>query len=192
MSLDDIRLRETIDLAERVQYLREDRIPKAEARIADAEEQAADEDADAPDPTPEELRDLRDRLAGQADAMQRVVDALGDGRFTIQELMTAETSLLQDDVAERAIDVDYDRQQVSGTPKEGYHRVRTLQLSLVEAPDRMDAQMDRDLGREVYQVGKLPDLVSDYLYQCVTSLNESGDIDGVGDFSRYLGESDAD
>lgn len=192
MSLDDIRLTETIDLAQRVQYLREDRLPNAEARIEEAEHQAADEDADDPDPTPGELRDLKERLAGQADAMQRVVDALGDGRFTIQELMTAETALLQDDVAERAIDVDYEREQVNGSPKEGYHKVRTLQLSIVEAPDRMDAEMDRDLGREVYQVGKLPDLVSDYLYQCVTALNESGSVEGVQDFSDSLDPTDAD
>lgn len=185
MSLDDIRLRETIDLQDRVAEVREDIIPELEERIDDAEDAKNDGESPEPDPSPGDLRDLRDRLDGQAKACERVVEALDGGAFVIQELMTTETAILTDDVSEQSIDVDYERQQVSGAPKEGYHKVRTLELSLVEAPEAMETRMDREIGREIYTVGKLPDHVSDYLYQCVLALNDAGEVDGVGNLSDY-------
>lgn len=184
MSLDDIRLRETIDLDARIAELHDDHIPELEERIADAEAAQDEDESEAADDA-DELRDVRDRLEGQAKACERVVDALDGGVFTIQELLTAETALLTDDVSEQSIDVDYERQEMHGTPKEGYHKVRTLELSIVDAPDTMETRPDRDLGREVYAVGKLPDHVSDYLYQCVLALNDAGEVDGVGNLSDY-------
>lgn len=180
MSLDDIRLTETIDLNARVSEIRETLLPELDEKITAAE------DAEDPDPTPDELEAVRDRLQGQAGACERVIGALdGDGGFVIQELMTAETALLTDDVSERSIDVDYEREEVSGAPKQGYHKVRTLELAVVDAPSGMDAQHDRELGRDVYRVGKLPDLVSDYLYEAVVSLNDTGDVSEVGNCSSY-------
>lgn len=186
MSLDDICLRETIDLAARADEIRNEMLPELAEKVKEAEEQAEDEDADDPDPTSDELRDVRDRLEGQAKACERVVDALdGDGAFVIQELMTAETAKLTDDVSEQSIDVDYEREVVSGAPKQGYHKVRTLELAVIDAPEEMDARPDRDLGREIYCVGKLPDLVSDYLYEAVVALNDAGEVDDVGNLSSY-------
>lgn len=191
MGLEDIRRRETIDLAERARELREDLIPAVEGRIDEAAQADEDDEADDPKYPPEEYRDLRDRLEGQADACERVVDALdGDGAFTIQELMAAETSMLQDDVAEQSLDVDFERQRMDGTPKEGYHRIRTLEVSVVDAPAAMDTRHDPDLGREVYQVGLLPDHVAQYLYECVTALNDAGEVDDVGNLSDYGVPSD--
>lgn len=186
MSLDDIRRRETIDLATRVQELRDDLIPDLAARIDEAEVQAADDDTVDPDPTPQEYRDLRDRLRGQADACERVVDAFdGDGEFVIQELMAAEVALLQDDVAEQSLDVDFQRERMDGVPKEGYHRIRTLELAVVEAPAAIPTERDPDLGRPVYQIGQLPDQPVEYLYNCVTALNDTGEVEGVGNLSDY-------
>lgn len=186
MSLDDIRLRETIDLTERAAEIREEFIPELDERIDEAA--AAADDGDAPDPQqdPDELQATRERLEGQAKACDRVVNALdGDGAFIIQELMTSETAMLTDDVSQQSIDVDYERQQVNGVPKEGYHKVRTLELSIVDGPDAMETRTDRELGREVYAVGKLPDHVSDYLYECAMALNDAGAVDGVGNLSDY-------
>lgn len=185
MSLDDIRLQEEIDLAERRNVIHTELIPELEDLIAAAEEAEDDEDAPAPENSSVELRDLRDRLEGQAAACERVEDALGGSVFVIQELMTSETAILTDDVSERSVDVDYEREEVSGSPKQGYHKIRTLELSVVDAPGTMETSMDRELGREVYCVGKLPDLVSDYLYECAMTLNDAGEIEDVGNLSSY-------
>jgi hypothetical protein len=109
----------------------------------------------------------------------------GDGAFVIQELMTTETAILTDDVSEESIDVDYEREQVSGAPKQGYHKGRTLELAIIEAPDEMETRSDLELDREIYNVGKLPDHVSDYLYKCVVALNDAGEVSGVGNLSSY-------
>lgn len=176
-----IRKQTTVDLAERATFLRDELLPELAERIAAAE------DADDPPDAPAELRDLRDRLAGQAGACERVTDALGGGEFTVQELMTKETALLTDDVTAQSVDVDYEREEVSGTPKQGYHKVRTLELSLVDAPDAMPSKRDRDLGREVYAVGDLPDLVTDHLFEIATQLNDAEEVDGVGNSLSFYG-----
>lgn len=177
--LDDIRLREVIDLEARADTVRSELVPELDDRIEAAE------DADDPEDDPDELRDLKETLEGQAKACERVVDALGGGEFVIQELMTAETGVLTDDVAEKQFDVDHERERVDATPKQGYHKNRTLELSIVDAPGEMEMSHDREIGREVYAVGKLPDTVADYLYECVTQLNDAGECDSVGNLSSY-------
>lgn len=186
MSLDDIRLREELDLEERVDDLQNDIIPELDHRIEAAEAQQADGSADDPEQSAETLRNFRETLQGKARACERVNDALDDDAvFVLQELMTQETSLLTDDVSERSVDVDYEREEVSGSPKQGYHKVRTLELAVVDGPDDMETKQDRKLGREVYCIGKLPDHVTDYLYECAVALNDAGSVDGVGNLSGY-------
>lgn len=186
MGLDDLRLRETIDLEKRATAIREDLVPDLESRIDQAEAALEDEDADDPEQSPDQLRDLRDTLEGQAKACERVIDALdGDGTFTIQELMTAETAMLTDDVSEASLEIDAQRQEVTGTPQQGYHKVRTLHLAVTDAPDGMPSTEDSKFGREVYQVGHLPDHVTDYLYDCVVELNDVGEVAEAGNLSSY-------
>lgn len=206
MGLDEIRLKEAVDLRDRIADIRGD-----DGLLADLDEKLAahaDENADDPAESERQLRDLTDRLEGQAKACERVLRGLcpehsydpevhdahpcpgvdceaAEGVFVLQELMTAETGLLQDDVSERSVDVDVQRQEATASPKQGYHRIRTLQLAMVDAPAEMDTRQDAKLGREVYQVGDLPDLVSDYLYECAVALNETGELEGVGNLSSY-------
>ena len=181
MGLDSIRRRESIDLAARAEFLRDELIPDLDARIREAEEQAADEGADDPDDDPEELRDLRERLEKQATDCERVTEALGgDGEFVIQELMADETGLLQDDVAEQAVEIDQRTESMDVVPKQGYHRNRALQLSITEYPDEMDTIHDREIGRRVVDLSYMPDVIADYLFDCVTALNDAGSVDEVG------------
>lgn len=187
MGLESIRRRESIDLAHRAEFLRDELLPDLEARIDEA--RAADE----PDEDPDELEGLRKRLAKQAHDCERVVEALdGDGEFVLQELMTKETGLLQDDVAEQAVDIDQRREEVEVTPKEGYHRNRTLQLSIVEWPDEMETYRDRGLGREVIDLSYMPDIIADYLFECATELNDAGSVDEVGNSLSHYGVTTSD
>lgn len=184
MSLEDIRLTQSIDLVYRAEYVREELLPDLDDAIEAAEQ--ADDPADDPD----DLRTLRDRLKGQAKACERVADALDSPEecvFVIQELLTSETALLQDDVAEQSVHMDFEREEMSGTPKRGFGKVRMLQLSIIDAPDEMDAVHDHDLGREVYEVGMLPDTVADWLYECASEFNDTGEleVDEVGNLSSF-------
>lgn len=183
--LSDIRRREEIDLADRAAEIREELLPELDDRIAAAEE-AAD-----PEHAPEELRGLRTRLETQAEQADRVIEALAGGSFVIRELLTAETARLQDDVAAEQFDIDFEREEVDGSMKDGYHKVRTLELAVEEAPEAMESYRDPEFG-EVYQVGLLPDLIADYLFECVTSLNDAGEVDGVGNLSHYGVQSAGD
>ena len=200
MGLEDIRRRESIDLAARAEFIRDELLPDLDAEIEAAEEQQAkyeaagdDEDVAPPENPPQELRDTRNLLAKQADDCERVVDALGgDGEFVITELMADQTGLLKDDVAEQAVDVDERRQSVDVTPKEGFHRNRTLQLAIVDWPAGMDTTMDRELGRQVVDLSYMPDVIADYLYECVTSLNDAGSLDEVGNSLKHYGVTTSD
>jgi len=180
MGLENIRLREEIDLEARAAEIRDDLIPELEDRIELAEE------AEDPEKAPEQLRSTRDMLKNKANACDRVVEALnGDGVFVLQELMTSESAYLTDDISHETVDIDVDAQQVNATVKKGYRKVRTLELAIAEWPDEMETEVDRELNREVPQVGLLPDLISDYLYDLVLSLNDTGNTEGVGNLSSY-------
>lgn len=196
MGLESIRRRESIDLDHRAAFLREDLLPDLDARIDEAEQQqerADDDDVEPPAESPQELEGLRKRLAKQADDCERVVDALdGDGVFVIQELMADQTGLLQDDVAEQSVDIDQRTESVDVTPKEGFHRNRTLQLAVVESPDEMKTVYDRELGREVIDLTYMPDIIADYLFECVTELNDAGTVDGVGNSLSHYGVTTSD
>jgi len=219
MGLKGIRLREAVDFKARVAEIREGLVPELEQRLESAEQMAAngdgdgDEDGDGdgggedPPADPDELRDLRDRLEGQAGAFERTIQGLcprherdasadehpcpgsecehADATFVIQELMTAETSFLTDDVSKQELDVDIENESVDATPQQGYHKVRTLQLALAEWPDEMETEYDRELNEEVVRAGQFPDHVSDYLYDLVIALNDAGETEGIGNLSHY-------
>lgn len=188
MTLEDIRLKESIDLVERARAIRDDLIPELDSRITEAEAAIEDDDADDPEHDPRNLRDLKDTLTGQARACDRVADALDapdECVFVLQELMTSETALLTDNVSEQSLDVDVETEEVDATIKQGYHKVRTLELSIVDAPAEMPSRFDNEVGREVYLVGDLPDHVTNYLYKCELALNDAGEVDGVGNLSTY-------
>lgn len=219
MGLDEIRQRKTIDLAERIEQLREDLIPRLDERIERAreyerlrrhpEETVQDHDA-YPDEGSDELEQLRDNRKGEADAHERTMQGLcpehsfdpqrhdehpcpgvdcdhADGEFVIQELLTAETSQLTDDMQKRSFDVDLQRQDATAAPQGGFHRTRLLELAVIDAPAEMETSHDRDLGRETYAVGDLPDHTSDYLYQCAIKLNDVGPeaVSEVGNLASY-------
>lgn len=183
--LADLRLRETVDLADRAREVRENLLPELDRRIDAAED--PDGEPLHPDDDARDLRELRETLAGQATACERVVEAFGgeSAAFTLRELMAGETARLTDDVAQQAIDVDFERQTASGAPKEGYHKLRTLELSVTDAPEGMPTRRDPEIGGEVYEVKHLPDHVVDYLYRFVVALNDAQSVEGVGDFSDY-------
>lgn len=197
MGLEDIRRRESIDLEERAAFLREDLLPDLEFEIEEAREQAQaaaqDNDADPPTNDPDELENTYKLLEKQASDCERVVEALGgDGEFVIRELMADETGLLKDDVAEQAVDVDQRTETMDVTPKQGYQRNRTLQLAIVEWPDQMNTVRDRELGREVVDLSFMPDVIADYLYECVTELNDAGTVEEVGNSLKHYGVTSSD
>lgn len=182
--LADLRLRESIDLRNRIETVNKELLPELTERIEACRD--PDEEPLHPDDDAQDLEATKKTLEGQATACERVVEAFdGDPVFTLQELMTAETALLTDDVTQESVNVDYERQQASGAPKQGYHKVRTLELALVDAPEGMPTTHDGELGRDIYRVGDLPDHVTDYLYQCATSLNDAQTVEGVGNLSDY-------
>lgn len=212
MDTDYLRRREVIDLADRARDLRDNLIPDLEERIEAAESQADrardDEDADPPEHTPGELRNLRDRLKGQAIDFDRTIKALcpahefdptvhddhpchgvecehAETAFTIEDLLTDKSAMLEDDVGEKAVEIDLNTQQGKASPKEGYHKTRTLELAIVDAPAELGTHTDQKTGGEAYNVGDLPENVSTYLYECATALMDLGEVDGVGNLQHY-------
>jgi len=169
------------------------------------------EDHDAwPDETPDELNQLADTRRGEADAHERTLKALcpehefdsqvhddhpcpgvecdhAESGYVLQELMAEESKHLTDDVVDQSMDIDVQRQTADASVKQGYQKVRLLQLALTDAPAEMPAAHDRDLGREVYAVGDMPDYTLEYLYDCAVALNDIGPeaVAGVGNLQDY-------
>ena len=170
-----------------------------------------DPDADAyPSETPAELDQLIDTRRGEARAHERTLQALcpehgydpqvhdehpcpgvecdhAEGEYVLQELMAEESKHLTDDVVDQSMDIDVQRQTADASVKQGYQKVRLLQLALTDAPAEMPAAHDRDLGREVYAVGDMPDYTLEYLYDCAVALNDIGPeaVAGVGNLQDY-------
>lgn len=94
--------------------------------------------------------------------------------FTVQELDFGQLQKVSDDMVEESFEVDVQKQELDGTPRQGYYKSELLRESIVEWPPFAPTYTNEH-GRELSQPGDFPVPVSEWLYDRVDAINTTGD-----------------
>lgn len=160
----------TVDLEERVEEIRNDRIPAIEERQEEVVAQARkvkEKDEDIPSDLEEDFDELeaeRVELEGEANSLEEAMEEWGGSEFVVRELTFGDIQRISDDVMEQSFDVDVRRESVKGTPKQGYYQIATLRDAIEQSPT--DAPNDP---------ADYPMAVGEFLFERVNALNTVGD-----------------
>lgn len=114
---------------------------------------------------------------GLADALRRVVDAWGGSVVVLQELSMGQAAKVQDQVAERSLEMDFETGRPEGVPKEGFARVETLREAVVNQPEGAPTRVDPQTGDDVPAPGDYPNRVGEFLYEKTNALTTVGETD---------------
>lgn len=154
-------------MLDRVEEIRTELIPPREQQVDDILAKAREE-YDDPWDIPNELEARYERLQaqvknlrGEANTLEHYAEEWNGDEFVIRELSVGGVGMIQDDVAE-ASGVDM---QGGGTPKGGYARRRSLEVSVKDKPPGSP------------DIENFPDAVGDWLYEAVDEFNTTGEVD---------------
>lgn len=108
---------------------------------------------------------------------EEVLEAFGQVdfcEFTVKELTFGQLQGVSDDMMEESFEVDMDRQDIEGTPKQGYYQVELLREAIQSWPEHAPVRKDQ-YGNEQPAPGEYPIPVGEWLFERVDALNTSGD-----------------
>jgi len=94
--------------------------------------------------------------------------------FTVKELTFGQLQGVSDDMMEQSFEVDMDRQDIEGTPKQGYYQIQLLKESIQRWPFNAPVSTD-NYGNETPEPAEYPVPVGEWLFERVDALNTSGD-----------------
>jgi len=176
----------TVDMENRVEQLEEKTDEKAE-RVeeikSEAQDLAGSEDEEE-QVRFEQLEDEFEDVATELELFKRELNVFEetikgwDGTvFEVEELTFGEVQEVKDETIDESFDVDVQREDVSGTPKEGFYQLLFLEKSLVSWPEGAPSKKERVNGRrqEVAHPGNYPDKVGEWLFGVVDNINTFGD-----------------
>lgn len=90
--------------------------------------------------------------------------------FVIQELSFGQVEGIGDDVADESFDLDVEKQDVEGTPRQGYYKILTLQEAIDEWPEGSPTQSGK-YHNEKPSPGDYPHQVADWMFDKVDAFN---------------------
>ena len=108
---------------------------------------------------------------------EEVLEAFGQVdicEFTVKELTFGQLQGVSDDMMEESFEVDMERQDIDGTPKQGYYQVELLREALQGWPENAPVREDQ-YGNEQAAPGEYPIPVGEWLFERVDALNTAGD-----------------
>lgn len=193
----------TLDLVDRVEEI-ETRLDEIEDEkkevMAEAQEFKDEEgrDADLPDDLEHRWEDLETEaveLNGEhRKVIETVVDwetdidiaesdedeiheAFGDVetcKFIVKELTFGQLQGVSDDMMEASFEVDVERQDIEGTPKQGFYQIELLRESIQHQPEGAPTWED-EYGNYHPEPAEYPVPVGEWLFEKVDALNTTGD-----------------
>lgn len=92
--------------------------------------------------------------------------------FEVRELSFGQLQSVSDDMMEESFDVDMQRQDVEGTPHQGYYQIQLLKEAIVGWPDSAPTQTAH--GIDTPSPGDYPIPVSEWLFERVDAINTTG------------------
>lgn len=90
--------------------------------------------------------------------------------FKAEELSFGQVQSVSDDMVEKSFDMDMERQDIEGTPKQGYMQIELLREAIVDWPGDAPTRTVRR-GREEPEPGDYPEPVAKWLFDKVDAFN---------------------
>lgn len=155
--MSDIRTK-TVDLQREIQDI--------ESRLSQIAQEASqtDSDSDEWDSLESEAKSLKARLS----VFERKLEDWGNGRFEIKEMTFGELMHAKDEVLAASFEMNED--ELDGVPKDGFYRVKVLEMGIVDQPDSAP------------RPAEFPYHVGEWLYDEIDELNAAGGAE-LEDFS---------
>ena len=95
--------------------------------------------------------------------------------FEVQELSFGEVQEVNDDMMEKSFDVDVQREDIEGTPKQGYMQIQFLRKAIIDWPEGAPVRSGRREDKPA--PGEYPDVVSEWLFDKVDAFNTTQEDD---------------
>lgn len=86
--------------------------------------------------------------------------------FRVQELSYGQLQAVQDDMIERSFDVDVQREDMTGTPKQGYMEKEIVREALIDWPDSAPTTRGGEPNPGAY-----PDALAEWLFEKIDAYN---------------------
>lgn len=173
----------TIDLADEVDKIRDEKIKEIEKAQENLIKEFEEEYGSYSDvPSEEEgafnrLEEERQELLGTAKALENAIEEWGGGEFVISELDTGSIARIQDRVSEKSFQFDPEQGQLKeGTPKQGFGMVETMRVAIQKQPEGAPIKRDNK-GNPQIAPGQYPHQVGLYLFEKINNYNTVGDVD---------------
>ena len=206
----------TIDIQDRIEEIN-DRLDEIEERKEEVKQEVAEAigpdggENDIPSDLEDDWDDLDDEevdLTGELKKFQNVkktwgneeVDADGEGtgnytcQWTVRELSFGQLQAVSDDMMEESFDVDVERGNVTGTPKQGYYQIELLREAIREGPPGAPTRTVKmgTVEREQPAPADYPFRIGEWLFDTVDAINTTGDTEmGNSSLSEAMKLSDS-
>lgn len=93
--------------------------------------------------------------------------------FVVRELTFGQLQGVSDEMMEASFDVDVERQNIQGTPKQGFYQIELLRESLIAQPSGAP-QTENEFGNDAPAPSEYPIPVGEWLFEKVDALNTTG------------------
>lgn len=171
----------TVNMAEEVNRIRDERLPEIEQGKQDLVEQFEEEYESYKEvPSEEEaafdkLEEKRIELEGRAETFEHYIEEWNGSKFVIRELDTGAVAAIQDEVSEKSFEFDLEQGEIEGgTPKQGYGMVETLRRAIAQQPEGAPTKPHPEAGEQIAP-GQYPHQVGMWLYEKINNFNAIGE-----------------
>lgn len=93
--------------------------------------------------------------------------------FEVRELTFGQLQRVSDDMMDESFEVDVQRQDVEGTPRQGFYQIELLREAIIDWPDAAPENEEHGVSKPAPAEYPIP--VGDWLFERVDAINTTGD-----------------
>lgn len=108
------------------------------------------------------------------EAVQEKFGDVDTCQFVVKELTFGQLQGVSDDMMDASFEVDVERQDIQGTPKQGFYQIELLRESIISQPSGAPT-VEGEYDNEKPEPAEYPVPVGEWLFEKVDALNTSGD-----------------
>lgn len=172
----------TLDLSDAIEE-KEEQAEEFKQKAVEIEEEANQykeengSDAEVPDDMEQEWKEYKAKsleLEQDIRTIEEKIEEWEGSEFVVSELTWGQIEAVSDDMMEESFEVDIEKQDIDGTPRQGFYKLELLRESVEQSPPNAPTRKD-ELGREAPSPGDYPPPVGEWLFDKVDALNTFGD-----------------
>lgn len=91
--------------------------------------------------------------------------------FRAEELSFGQIQAVQDDMVEKSFEMDMERQDIDGTPKQGYMQIELLREAIIDWPEEAPARTVEYGNAKEPEPGDYPEDVSSWMFEKIDAFN---------------------